>query len=489
MPRISRFLRGWTGLPLLLVGSAAAAAPPLDGRTNVLFIIADDASCHFGEAYGCRWAQTPAIDRLAREGLVFDNAYVPTSKCAPSRAAILTGRNPWQLEAAANHWPTFPPHFMAFTEVLAANGVACGSDGKVWGPGVARAASGAPRTWGLVNQRHGKGVAPGTTLGAFLAARRPGERFFYWYGSTNPHRGYDRDAGLAAGKKPSDIDRVPACWPDSDVVRRDMLDYATEIEAFDREVASLVAALEAAGEKENTLIIVTSDHGMPFPRIKGHTYDLAHRVPLVARWPAGIVHPGRRVEALTSAIDFAPTILACFGLDGVGAGMRPITGTSLMGVLRDAPTQPQDRVVLGRERNNVRCRPGTESGLGYPTRAIRRGNLFYVHNFAPDRWPCGDPDLGLADTDAGPTKSLIEEAGAQDRFWQLCFGKRPADELYDLATDPDCVTNLAAAPAHAAAVRRLKDELFVELRRQADPRALGQGDVFDAYPSPKPAAR
>jgi len=484
------------GAVLLAAVSAAIAAAARDAdegtapprRTNVLFVVADDASCHFGETYGCRWARTPAIDRLAQEGLVFDNAYVPTSKCAPCRAAILTGRNPWQLEAAANHWSTFPPHFMAFTEVLAANGVACGSGGKVWGPGVALTESGAPRTWGLVKQRHGKGVAPGDAFGQFLAARQPDRPFFYWYGSTYPHRPYDRDAGLAAGKKPSDIDRVPACWPDTDVVRRDMLDYATAIEAFDDEVSALVAALDAAGEKEHTLVIVTSDHGMPFPRTKGHTYDLAHRVPLVFRWPAGIVHPGRRVEAFTSAIDFAPTILECFDLDGVAAGMHPITGTSLMGALFDAPTQPQEHVILGRERNDVRCRPGSESGLGYPTRAIRRGDLFYVRNFAPDRWPCGDPDLGLADTDRGPTKSLIEEAGEHDRFWQLCFGKRPADELYDLAADPDCVTNLAADPAFAAAVRRLEDDLLMELRRQEDPRVLGRGDIFDAYPSPMPAS-
>jgi hypothetical protein len=163
--------------------------------------------------------------------------------------------------------------------------------------------------------------------------------------------------------------------------------------------------------------------------------------------------------------------------------MRPITGASLADLLRDAPAHPRDRVILGRERNDVRCRPGTESGLGYPARAIRRGSLFYVHNFAPDRWPCGDPDLGLADTDAGPTKAVIEAAGEGDRFWQLCFGKRPADQLYDLATDPDCVQNLAAKmPEKTAALR---DELFAELRRQADPQILGQGDVFDAYPSPK----
>jgi len=465
-----------------------AAATPHSARVpNVLLVIADDASCHFG-AYGCRWTTTPAVDALAREGITFDNAYVPTSKCAPCRAAILTGRNPWQLEAAANHWPTFPPEYMAFTEVLAAKGIACGAAGKVWGPGVAQTADGNQRTWGLARApKQPKAAGPAAAFREFLATRRPDQPFFYWFGSQNPHRGYAANAGLVAGKQPADIDRVPACWPDTDVVRRDMLDYATEIEAFDTEVRSLVEALEAAGEKDNTLVIVTSDHGMPFPRVKGHTFDLAHRVPLVMRWPAGIVHPGRRVEGFVSAIDFTPTILDLERVDGTAAGMRPITGTSFADLLRDAPERPRDRVILGRERNDARCRPGTESGLGYPARAIRRADLFYVHNFAPDRWPCGDPDLGLADTDAGPTKALIEAAGPGDRFWQLCFGKRPADELYDLTADPDCVTNLASDPARAADMRRLKEELVAELTRQEDPRVLGRGDIFDQYTSPQRA--
>ncbi|MFM8893042.1 MAG: sulfatase-like hydrolase/transferase, partial [Planctomycetia bacterium] len=325
--------------------------------------------------------------------------------------------------------------------------------------------------------------------GRSVAARRPDQPFFYWFGSGNPHRGYQRDAGVAAGKRTSDVDRVPAFLPDTDTVRRDMLDYATEIEAFDAEVAALVAVLDETGVREDTLVVVTSDHGMPFPRVKGHTFDPAHRVPLVMRWPAGIAHPGRRVTAFTSAIDFAPTFLELCDPAGEPSGLAAITGTSLVDLLTDTAVRPRDTVILGRERNDVRCRPGSESGLGYPARAIRRGDLFYVHNFAPDRWPCGDPDLGLADTDDGPTKEAIVAAGPEDRFWRLCFGKRPADELYDLAADPDCVKNLAAEPARAADVTRLKEALLAALVAQQDPRALGSGAVFDAYPSPKPRAR
>jgi arylsulfatase A-like enzyme len=141
-------------------------------------------------------------------------------------------------------------------------------------------------------------------------------------------------------------------------------------------------------------------------------------------------------------------------------------------------------VLVGRERNDIDCRPGTESGLGYPARGIRQGRWLYVHNFAPDRWPCGDPDVALADTDDSPTKQLIAQAGQDDRFWQLCFGKRPADELYDLETDPDCVRNLATHPDHAADLERLRGTLMAELRRQQDPRVVGDGGIFDRYVSP-----
>ena len=228
-----------------------------------------------------------------------------------------------------------------------------------------------------------------------------------------------------------------------------MLDYAVEVEAFDAEVGTLLQALEASGEATNTLVIVTSDNGMPFPRSKGHNYDIANREPLVACWPAGIAKPGRRVAEFVSFIDLAPTFLELLGVDGAKAGMSPITGRSFANLLRGESDPSRSFVILGRERNDVQARPGTPSGLGYPVRAIREGDLFYIHNFAPDRWPCGNPELGLKDTDASPTKSFISELGEEDRFWQMSFGKRPQVELFDLAKDPDCVNNLANDEAYA----------------------------------------
>jgi N-sulfoglucosamine sulfohydrolase len=470
---VNRLLSTCLVLGCLAAGDRAAVLAASSTPPNVLFIIADDASCHFG-CYGCRWTTTPQVDALAARGIVFDAAYVPTSKCAPCRAGLLTGRYPWQLEEAANHQCTFPPQFGAFTEALAASDIVCGAKGKVWGPGVALTAHGQQRTWGL-------GQRPFREFLADAPAEKP---FFYWYGSANPHRAYTPDAGLAAGKKASDIDRVPAFWPDTDVVRRDMLDYATEIEAFDREVGDLMAALRESGRLENTLVVITSDHGMPFPRVKGHTFELAHRVPLVVSWPAGIANPGRRSGQLVSLVDLAPTFLELFGVDQAASGLAPITGTSLVDLLRDQPVHERPFVLVGRERNDIECRPGTESGFGYPARGIREGRWLYVRNFAPDRWPCGDPDVALADTDDSPTKQLIDQAGQDDRFWRLCFGKRPADELYDLETDPDCVRNLATDPDHAADLERLRGTLMAELRRQQDPRVVGDGGTFDRYVSP-----
>jgi len=278
---------------------------------------------------------------------------------------------------------------------------------------------------------------------------------------------------------------VPRIWPDNETVRRDMLDYAVEVEAFDAEVGTLLRALGASGEVSNTLVIVTSDNGMPFPRSKGHNYDIANREPMVACWPAGIARPGRRVAEFVSFIDLAPTFLELLGVDGAKAGMSTITGRSFANLLRGESDPSRRFVILGRERNDVQARPGTSSGLGYPVRAIREGDLFYIHNFAPDRWPCGNPELGLKDTDASPTKSFIIQLGAQDRFWQMSFGKRPQAELFDLAKDPDCVHNLANDEAYVAKASMLRERLFTELKKQDDPRVLGQGDVFDNYNSPK----
>ncbi|MBL9126922.1 MAG: sulfatase, partial [Verrucomicrobiales bacterium] len=446
--------------------------------------------------------RTPAFDRVAREGLLFTRAYTPTAKCAPSRACLLTGRNPWQLRAAANHVPYFPPEFKTWAEALGEHGWFVGHTQKGWGPGVATNALGRPRLMtGRAFDRR-KATPPTSGIGGndyaanfedFLDAAPEGRPWCFWYGAIEPHRGYEFGSGVAkGGKRLVDIDRVPAYWPDNATVRHDLLDYAFEVEHFDRHLERMLALLERRGLLDNTLVVVTSDHGMPFPRVKGNTYEAANHVPLAIRWPKGIRKPGRVIDAFVSFIDIAPTVVEIAGLRWEDTGMAPSPGKSLADVFaatEAGPASPtRDRVLLGRERTDI----GRPDDQGFPIRAIVKEGRFYLTNFEPTRWPAGNPETGYLDCDGGATKTFVLEAHRKnpaDPYWAFCFGKRPAEEYYDLTEDPDAVRNLAEVPKHAPALSTLRAELFAALRDQEDPRMRGEGALFDAYSYANPDHR
>lgn len=488
-------------MPLLLLAALCALFLPVARaesvpapRPNILFIVADDWGRGHAGAYGCGWVKTPNFDRVAREGLLFLNAYTPTAKCTPSRSAILTGRNPWQLGAAANHQCAFPPEYAIFPDVLTQHGYAYATTGKVWGPGTASHADGTVRNMAgkQYNQKKAKPPASGMSpndyaanFAAFLADTPAGQPWFFWLGCLEPHRDYEYGSGVrVGGKKTFDIDRVPAYWPDNETVRNDMLDYALEVEHFDAHVGRVLALLEQKGMLDNTLVVVTSDNGMPFPRVKGSTYENANHLPLAIRWPNGIKNPGRTVNDYVSFVDFAPTFLEAASVAWPAKDLAPTAGRSLTDIFRSGrPGQSspeRDHVLIGRERNDL-GRPGD---VGYPIRGIAKGGLVYLENCEPSRWPACNPETGYLDTDASPTKSLIldlrREKGT-DPFWDLCFGLRPGRELYDVAADPDCVRNLAEKrPAELTALR---DQMWAELKAGGDLRAVGRGAEYEAYPS------
>jgi arylsulfatase A-like enzyme len=272
---------------------------------------------------------------------------------------------------------------------------------------------------------------------------------------------------------------VPPYLPDTSDVRNDLLDYALEIEWFDAQLGRMIKLLEDAGELDDTLIVVTSDNGMPFPRVKGHIFEDACHLPLAVRWPAGGVKGGRVIEDFVSFVDFAPTFLEAAGVKAV----PEMAGRSLMPLLRSPASgvidRMRDHVVLGRERTDV-GRPGD---VGYPVRAIRTRDFLYSHNFAPDRWPCGDPETGFQDTDDGPSKSAVLKlkAEGEEKFFNLAMAKRPAEELYDLRKDPHAIDNVATRADLAEIKGQLWQQLQRELTAQQDPRIIGHGDVFDQY--------
>lgn len=460
--------------------------------------MADDWGLHAG-AYGTHWVQTPAFDRVAREGLLFANAYTPNAKCAPSRARLLTGRNSWQLKDAANHICYFSPEFKGWMEALAENDWFAGHTQKGWGPGVANDANGQPRlmTGIAFNAKKAKPPTPeisnndyAANFTAFLDAAPQGKPWCFWYGSVEPHRGYEFGSGAAkGGKKVTDVDRVPGYWPDTETVRHDMLDYAFEVEHFDMHLGRMIAELEKRGELDTTLVIVTSDHGMPFPRVKGNAYENANHIPLAMRWPRGIRQPGRVINGYVSFIDIAPTVMELAGPTPQQSGMAPMTGFSFLKQtlqLKWESDGPEHfYMLLGKERTDI----GRPHDWGYPTRAIvmRNGGSewLYVRDYEPERWPAGNPETGYLDCDGGPTKTVILElhrANPADNFWHLCFGMRPREELYNLTNDPDCVNNLADTRENANRKNGMLLRMENELRAQGDPRMAGRGYVFDEYP-------
>lgn len=461
---------------------------------NILFAVADDWSYGHAGAYGCKWVKTPTFDRIATHGVLFTRAYTPTAKCAPSRASILTGRNPWQLKAAANHNCYFPPEFKSYVEVLSEHGYRVGMTGKGWAPGVSRNHKGQWRQMTGKPWNIHKLTPPTTGISkndyaanfeAFINAL-PNDKtpWCFWYGSNEPHRHYEYGSGVAkGGKRLKDIERIPAYWPDEESIRHDMLDYAFEVEHFDTHLNRMLVLLDKKGMLSNTVVVITGDHGMPFPHCKGQSYVHSNHVPLAIMWPAGIKKVGRTVTDFVSFIDLAPTFIELAGVAWSESGMAPVTGVSLLPILQSEKEGrveiERDYVIVGRERNDV----GRPNDAGYPMRGIISNGLISLHNFEPQRWPACDPETGYLDVDGSPTKTTIlakRNHPVEHHYWQRIFGKRVQEEFYDLIADPDCMNNLAASdPRHT----KLHPQLFEKLKQQQDPRLLGQGAIFDTYPT------
>ena len=438
-------------------------------RPNILFVIADDWSFPHAGAYGDKVVRTPNIDGVARQGAVFMNAFTASPSCTPSRAAILTGRYPHELEQGASLWGYLPKKFDNYAAILEQAGYHVGLYGKGWGPGRFQAG-------GYDYNPAGKSYQD---FAEFLEEKPESTPFSFWFGSHNPHRPYEAGAGAKSGLNADEVS-VPSWLPDAPEVRNDILDYYYEVEQFDRQVGELLQLLKRTGEYENTLIVITGDNGMPFPRAKANAYDAGAKIPLIISMPGRI--SAIKVNELVSLTDMAPTILELTG-QAIPAEM---SGESLWGLMKKGKTQNRDAVFIERERHaNVR-----DPELGYPVRAIRTHDYLYIRNDAPERWPAGDPELyhsvgPFGDVDDSPSKQLILNKNSDPSlapFFERAFAKRPADELYDLRRDPDQLTNIAADPKYRKILARLKKRLNEWQASTGDPRVSGGTIEFDAYP-------
>jgi N-sulfoglucosamine sulfohydrolase len=488
MPRSIHLLM----LCVLLIGLRA----PAQERPNILLCIADDQGYPHASAYGCRFVSTPHFDRIAREGILFTHCFSASPGCAPSRASLLTGRPTWQLREGGTHASSFPRDLKVYPELLAKSGYVTGMTGKGWGPGNFKITGWEHNPAGPPAPKSGKenGIqrSPyGRDFAAFLDARPKEKPFCFWFGSHEPHRPYAKGAGLRSGKKLEDVD-LPSYLPDLPEVRSDLLDYATEIDAFDTQVGEMIALLEAHGELEHTLIVVTSDNGLPFPRAKANAYDAGVRVPLAVRWP-GHVPSARTVDDLVSLTDLAPTFLAAAGVEipaeMVGRNLLPLFQSERFGVV----DPDHQEVWFARERHSS-SRPNNAT---YPQRAVRTPDYLYIRNFAPDRWPAGDigaaigdnKGFGVYDIDDGPTLRAMYAHRDDDKvgpLWKLATDRRPAEEFFDVNSDPDDLRNLADDRARVKELEALRKRVDEHLKATGDPRVGDNPDVWEGYPRYSP---
>ena len=514
----------------ILCGSTSAA----QNRPNILFAFADDwgryASAYAGLDSGRSTpndvVKTPSFDRVANEGVLFKNAFVTAPSCTPCRSSLLSGQYFFRTGLGAIlQGARWDPKIPSYPLLLKDAGYHIGETYKVWSPGSPVDApygagthgyEGAGRRFNSFSQNVTKMVGGGVSVRAakqelydevlknfeaFLQTREEEQPFCYWFGPTLVHRKWTK----GSGKDLWDIDpasllgRLPTFLPDVPEVRQDFADYLGEVQAFDAALGVLMKKLEDMGELDNTLIVVSGDHGAPgFPRGKCNLYDFGVGVALAARWPGQ--KGGRIVDDFVNLMDLAPTFLEAGGVDPPAV----MTGRSLAKVLksdREGQVDPERTWVLtGRERHVAAARSGN---LPYPQRALRIRDYLYIINFRPHRYPMGDPRvvsreeaptweelendtfIAYGDLDASPTKAWLVSHRNEARWKKLydySFAKRPREELYVLADDPDQMNNVAHDPRYQEVRRELSRRLIEELRKNRDPRVVGDGLTFERPP-------
>jgi len=451
---------------------------------NILFAFGDDWG-RYAKAYEKydgknsinSLINTPNFDRVAKEGVLFKNAFVPAPSCTPCRSSILSGRYFWNTGlGAVLGGAVWDEEIESYPLELEKKGWFIGYTYKVWAPGKTHNAPyGGERTSYVKHGTLYRNFSHNVTkiakdvgvkaakeklydevrgnFQSFLDKRPDDTPFCYWWGPTNTHRTWEQGSGKDLwGLEPDDLEgKMPAFLPDAHEVREDFCDYLGECMAFDAGVGVLLDELEKIGELDNTLIVVSGDHGIPgMPRAKCNLYDIGCEVALAMRWP-GKIKEGREVDDFVNLMDLGPTFMEAAGEKTLDI----MDGKSLMPIMLDAKSgqieKNRDYVITGRERHTSKAREGM---LPYPQRAIRTEDYLYIINFEPDRWPMGDPkgldDLNAepppyellqwkthtvySDVDASPTKAwMIYNRNEDDvrPLFELAFGKRAFEELYD----------------------------------------------------------
>jgi len=500
-------------------------------QPNIFFFFADDwgkyASVYDYISSNTTF-KTPMLDKFAKEGVIFNNAHVNAPSCTPCRSSLLSGQYFYRTRMGAilqgAKWDLSIPSYPLLLEDA---GYFIGYSYKVWAPGtpedapyggIKNAYETSGRRFNHFSQNVTEMVKKGKPLeeakeeiykecldnfNSFLNDRKQGKPYCFWFGPTNTHRKWTKGSGKALwGLNPDSLkSKMPKFIPDVPEVREDMCDYFGEVLALENMFKRFMEKLDSLGEKENTIVVVSGDHGIPgFPRGKCNVYPLGTDVSLFIQWP-GKVKGNREIDDFVNLMDLAPTFLEAAGVDIP----KCMTGKSILPLLLSKKSgqidMSRDYVVTGRERHVMKAREGF---LPYPQRSIQTKYFLYVRNFKPEREPMGSHNLlsdkstepsykeleentfaAYSDFDSSPTKAWMIKHRKEKQWemqWRLGFEKRPAEELYDLHKDQDYLNNVADDPKYAKIKEKLSKRLMKILRQTKDPRVMGDGTTFDKPP-------
>jgi len=453
---------------LLILGMAAACGSAAAQRPNIVLVLADDWGFPNAAAYGDKAARMPNFERVVSQGMLFTQAYCSAPSSSPSRAAILTGNYPHALGEAANLWARFPADLQVYPSLLEQQGYVIGLEGKGWAPGEFKTGH-----W-----PHNPAGWEHDDLAKYIDEVPADKPICFWFGSHYPHRPYDDGIGAANGFDPAAIEVSPN-MPDAAAVRGDLADYYYYCYLYDKRAGEILQALERNGRLKNTIFVMTGDNGYPFPRAKANLYDEGSHIPLAIMWP-GVIGKPSVYTGFVNLLDLAPTFCEAAGVKP----LKPMQGRSLVAVLQGKEkASARPAIYLERERHaNVRA-----GNVGYPSRAVKTSDFIYIRNLRPDRWPAGDPKYQsslapFGDCDNGPAKKfMVENKAAYPELFDRAFGKRPAEELYDLHNDPAQQHNLATDPAFGATLQKLRAMVDKWMKETGDPRVDPSCDIFDTY--------
>ena len=401
----------------------AADTPP-----NFIFFITDDVSQADIGCYGNKAIKTPNLDRMAAEGMVFENAYLAISSCSPSRCSTITGRYPHNTGAPELH-TKLPEDQPLFPLMLKDAGYYTVLSGKHHMGGNADKA--------FTKISGGKGPGKEEDWVEILRDRPEDQPFFCWFASKDAHRGW-QSSEEAPTYDPEDV-IVPPYLFDGPKTRQDLAGYYHEVSRTDYYAGELRKELERQGVADNTYFIYCADNGRPFPRDKAYVYDSGIKTPLII-WAPGNISPAR-TKSLVSSIDISATVLA---LAGVEKDKR-IQGVSFAPVLKD-PAAITREIVFSEHNWHV---------YQNHERMVRAGGFAYIRNAWPERQVlCAESDPTFP---AGEELWMMHAAGRLNSKQQQLFASpQPAEQLYKLDVDPNQLNNVAGSTEYAAVLAQMR---------------------------------